>query len=80
MVTVEPSDRANSSRRALFMVSDGPLTKRYDAETDQNEEFALRTVSDIEKKSWISKVRAANNLVKEGGADVPQMLVSRAQG
>ena len=80
MVIVEPSDRANSSRRAPFMVSDGPSTKRYDAETDQNEEAALRTVLDIEKKSWESKVLAANNSVEEGGVDVPQMLVSRAQG
>ena len=51
MATVEPSDRANSSRRALFMVSDGPSTKRYDAETDHIVKVALRTVLDIKKKS-----------------------------
>lgn len=48
MATVEPSDRANSSRRA---VSDGPSTKWYDAETDHIVKVALRTVLDIKKKS-----------------------------
>lgn len=60
------------------MVSDGPSTKRYDAEIHENEEVGLRTAMGIEKKSCGSEVRAANNLVEETGADVPLMLVDRA--